>query len=421
MRLSESGIGTMRINNLDEMYPAQDMLMQSGQLVQYGAGLFGYNNIPMLVKRNIERIIEECLNKAGLIEVQLPTLQPDTLWKKSERWDKYIEEGVMLVVESDKGVLCLAPTAEEAAIVFMSEKLKSYKHMPAIIYQIGEKYRNEIRTRGYLLRGRSFLMMDAYSFDVDLKGLEESYKKVRNAYLEIGERLGIKIIPVIANNGAMGGKKSEEFMMVSPIGEDTILYDEKSNVALNKEVLEKENYKEYLKEEYGIEDISDFKETRAIEIGHIFQLGTKYSDAMKIGFIDKDGKEKPYYMGCYGIGVSRLVAAIYENSVTKDEQGKVNGIVLNKEIAPYIVQIIPKIENESKRKQAEDLYEKMKNRAILDDRENVSIGAKIKDCKILGTPYMAILGDKVEDGFAQLENMKTGEKSVVKIEELLSL
>ena len=197
MRLSESGIGTMRINNLDEMYPAQDMLMQSGQLVQYGAGIFGYNNIPMLVKRNIERIIEECLNKAGLIEVQLPTLQPDTLWKKSERWDKYIEEGVMLVVESDKGVLCLAPTAEEAAIVFMSEKLKSYKHMPAIIYQIGEKYRNEIRTRGYLLRGRSFLMMDAYSFDVDLKGLEESYKKVRNAYLEIGERLGIKIIPVI--------------------------------------------------------------------------------------------------------------------------------------------------------------------------------------------------------------------------------
>ena len=142
---------------------------------------------------------------------------------------------------------------------------------------------------------------------------------------------------------------------------------------------------------------------------------------MKIGFIDKDGKEKPYYMGCYGIGVSRLVAAIYENSVTKDEQGKINGIVLNKEIAPYIVQIIPKIENESKRKQAEDLYEKMKNRAILDDRENVSIGAKIKDCKILGTPYMAILGDKVEDGFAQLENMKTGEKSVVKIEELLSL
>ena len=421
MKLSLAGLGTMRVNKLDEMYPAQDMLLQSGQLVQYGTGIFGYNNITMLVKRNIERIIEECLNEAGCVEIQLPTLQPDTIWKKSGRWDTYVNDGTMLVVKSDRGDLCLAPTAEEACIEFVAEKLKSYKHMPAIIYQIGEKYRNEIRTRGYLLRGRSFLMMDAYSFDVDLKGLEESYKKVRNAYLEIGERLGIKIIPVIANNGAMGGKKSEEFMMVSPIGEDTILYDEKSNVALNKEVLEKENYKEYLKEEYGIEDISDFKETRAIEIGHIFQLGTKYSDAMKIGFIDKDGKEKPYYMGCYGIGVSRLVAAIYENSVTKDEQGKVNGIVLNKEIAPYIVQIIPKIENESKRKQAEDLYEKMKNRAILDDRENVSIGAKIKDCKILGTPYMAILGDKVEDGFAQLENMKTGEKSVVKIEELLSL
>ena len=418
MKLSEAGLGTMRVNKLDEMYPAQDMLMQSGQLVQYGTGIFGYGNIAMLVKRNIERIIEQCLNEAGCTEIQLPTLQPDTIWKKSGRWDTYVNDGTMLVVDSDRGELCLAPTAEEACIEFMAEKLKSYKHMPVTVYQIGEKYRNEIRTRGYLLRGRSFLMMDAYSFDTDLSGLEESYAKVRNAYIKMGERLGIELLPVIADNGAMGGKKSEEFMLVSPIGEDTIFYDENRKIALNTEVLEKENYEEYLKEEYGIEDISNLKTTKAIEVGHIFQLGTRYSDSMNIGFIDKDNTQKPYYMGCYGIGVSRLVAAIYENSVIKDSNGTVIGISLPEQIAPYTIQIIPKLDNEEKVKEAKELYDSFAGKAILDDRENMSMGAKIKDCKILGTPYMVILGDKVEEGKAEVENTKTGKKEILDINQI---
>ena len=420
MKLSEAGLGTMRVNKLDEMYPAQDMLMQSGQLVQYGTGIFGYGNIAMLVKRNIERIIEQCLNEAGCTEIQLPTLQPDTIWKKSGRWDTYVNDGTMLVVDSDRGELCLAPTAEEACIEFMAEKLKSYKHMPVTVYQIGEKYRNEIRTRGYLLRGRSFLMMDAYSFDTDLSGLEESYAKVRNAYIKMGERLGIELLPVIADNGAMGGKKSEEFMLVSPIGEDTILYDENRKIALNTEVLEKENYEEYLREEYGIEDISNLKTTKAIEVGHIFQLGTRYSDSMNIGFIDKDNTQKPYYMGCYGIGVSRLVAAIYENSVIKDANGTVIGISLPEQIAPYTIQIIPKLDNEEKVKEAKELYDSFAGKAILDDRENMSMGAKIKDCKILGTPYMVILGDKVEEGKAEVENTKTGKKEILDISQIKS-
>ena len=130
MKLSNLGIGTMRVNKLDDMYPAQDMLMQSGQLVQYGTGIMGYGTIPLLVKRNIEEIIRQTLNDAGLAEVQMPTLQPKEIWEKSERWNKYIEEGVMLVVESDKGTFCLAPTAEEAVLEFAREKLKSYKHMP---------------------------------------------------------------------------------------------------------------------------------------------------------------------------------------------------------------------------------------------------------------------------------------------------
>ena len=422
MKLSNLGIGTMRVNKLDDMYPAQDMLMQSGQLVQYGTGIMGYGTIPLLVKRNIEEIIRQTLNDAGLAEVQMPTLQPKEIWEKSERWNKYIEEGVMLVVESNKGTFCLAPTAEEAVLEFAREKLKSYKHMPVTFYQIGEKYRNEIRNRGYLLRGKSFLMMDAYSFDTDIEGLEKSYKNVRNAYLKIAEKLDIEVLPVVADNGAMGGKKSEEMMLLSPIGEDTILYDAKSKIALNTEVLEKENYLEYLKEEYGIEDISGFEERRAIELGHIFQLGTRYSDTMKAVFIDRDGKEKPYYMGCYGIGVSRMLAAIYELSVIKNDKGEIDGISLPYNIAPFKLQIIAKMDDEEKVAEANKLYEDLKKcgiETIIDDRENVNFGARIRDAKVLGTPYLAIFGGKVENGKVELENTKTVEKEVIPVEKLI--
>lgn len=416
MKLSQSGLGTMRVNNLDEMYPAQDILMQSGQLVQYATGVFGYGNIVFLVKRKIQQVIEEELNKVGCIEIELPTLQPDDIWKKSGRFDKYIEDEVMITANSRRGGFCLAPTAEEAVVEFAREKLKSYKHLPAVFYQIGEKYRDELRNRGYLLRGKSFLMMDAYSFDTNAEDLNSTYTRIREAYLNIGKRLGIKICPVIADNGSMGGKKSEEMMLLSDIGEDTVLYDEATEIALNKEVLDKKNYEEYLKEEYGITDISTLKPQKAIELGHLFQLGTTYSESMNAKFIDKDGKEKPYYMGCYGIGVSRLVAAIYERMVIRNENGNVTGISLSKEVAPYFIQIIPKVDNERKLKDAEKLYRKCNGKAILDDRQNINIGAKIKDAKILGTPYVAILGDKTEDSKFELEETLTGNKQIVDIE-----
>lgn len=417
MKLSKSGMGTIRINNLDEMYPIQDMLLQSGQIVQYEAGIFAYGNVPMLVKRNVEQVIREELDRAGLIEVQLPTLQPEKIWQASDRWQKYIDDGVMFTIMTDKGNYCMAPTAEEAVVEFAREKLKSYKHLPVNFYQIGEKYRHEIRTRGYMLRGKSFLMMDAYSFDEDFEGLEENYRITREAYLEISKRLHLNAIPVVADNGDMGGKKSEEFMVISPIGEDTILYDEKTGIGLNTEILERPDYKEYLKAEYNIDDISNLKEKKTIEIGHIFQLGTRYSETMNATFTAKDGTNKPYVMGCYGIGVSRVMAAIYENSRLTDKDGNIVGISLPANIAPYTVQIIPKVENEAKMKDAMNFYEKMEGHAILDDRNKVMIGEKIKDAKVYGTPFVAILGDKVEEGKVELEETLTGEKQVLSIDE----
>ena len=422
MKLSQTGMGSVKLNNIDEMYPGQSILLQTGQLVQYGAGLFGYNTVPLLLRRKIEQIIVETLNKYGCIEVLLPTLQPDTIWKNSGRYEHYVNDGTMLITESNKGTFCLAPTGEEAMLEFAREKLKSYKNLPVTYYQIGEKFRNEIRTRGYLLRGKAFPMLDAYSFDVDAEGMAKSYENVRNAFLEIFEKIGLDVIPIVADNGAMGGKKSEEFMLISDQGEDKILYNEEKKIGLNTEILEKENYMEYLKEEYGIEDISDFKEIRTMELGHIFQLGTRYSEMMNGKYTDKEGKESLYYMGCYGIGVSRTLAALYEQCVIKDNKQNPCGFYLPEKIAPYKVQIVPKMDDEEKVKIAKDLYETLQKEGIgviLDDRDNVNIGAKIKDCKVLGTPNLIVIGDRTKGKNLELENTKTGEKVTVTKSELI--
>ena len=421
MKLSQTGMGTTKLNNIDEMYPGQSILLQTGQLVQYGAGLFGYNTVPLLVRRNVEKIIVETLNKYGCIEVLLPTLQPDTIWKNSGRYDHYVEDGTMLITESNKGTFCLAPTGEEAMLEFAREKLKSYKNLPVTYYQIGEKYRNEIRTRGYLLRGKAFPMLDAYSFDKDEQGLAVSYENLRKAFLEIFERIGLKVIPIVADNGAMGGKKSEEFMLISEQGEDKILYDESTGIGLNTEILEREDYEQYLKAEYGIEDISNFKEIRTMELGHIFQLGTRYSEMMNGKYINQEGKEALYYMGCYGIGVSRTVAALYEQCLIKDEKWGPCGFVLPKSVAPYLLQIVPKLESEEKVAVANKLYQKLQEKGIgviLDDRENLTIGAKIKDAKVLGTPYLVVIGDKTEGENLIVENNLTGEKITTTVDDI---
>lgn len=424
MRLSQSGIGKTRLQNVDKMYPAQDILLQSGQIVQYSTGIYGYNNVPLKIKQKIENIIKNELTKCGCIEVELPTLQPREMWEASGRWDKYVDSGTMLVIKTEKGEYCLAPTAEEAVVEFAKRKIKSHKDLPTTLFQIGEKYRNEIRTRGFLLRGKSFPMMDAYSFNKDEQDLVQSYNTIKQAYLNIFKRLGLPVVPVVADNGAIGGKKSEEFMVLSEIGEDTVLYDEETGIALNTEVLEKQNYKEYLNVEYGIKDISKLKQRRAIELGHIFQLGKSYSSKMNANFIDADGKEKPFFMGCYGIGISRTLATIYERSLLRDKNGNPEGISLPCCLAPYFMHIIPKHDNSEKMQEAEELYKIMQDKGvgtILDDRKDTTIGSSIRDCKILGTPYMVIIGDKLRHGELEIENTRTGKKIVVEKQKILEI
>ena len=423
MKLSQSGLGTIRIENLDEMCPAQDLLLKSGQLVQHSAGIYSFNSVPLKLNQNIETIIKEILEKYGCQEVMLPILQPKALWTESGRWDRFIDDGIMFQINTEKADYALAPTAEEVVTDFAKCMLKSQKNLPVTYYQIAQKFRNEIRPRGYLLRGKAFSMMDAYSFDKDIEGLEESYAKLKKAYIEIFERLGLEAIPVAADSGAMGDSKSEEFMILSDIGEDTILVDLKTGKGLNIEILEREDYEIYLKEEYGIEDVSKLEKRKAIELGHIFQLGTKYSMAMKATYQDSENKEKEFQMGCYGIGVSRTLATIYERSLIRDNENNPKGIALPINLAPYLLQIVPKIDNAERFERANAIYEALKEHGvetILDDRIQVTIGAKMKDTRVLGTPFMAVFGDKTSKTEIEIENMATGEKTLMSEEELIN-
>ena len=202
MRTSKMGMKNIKLSNLDEMYPAQDILMQTGQIKQYGSGVYAYDNIQLKVLDNIEEIIKKNFNKADYIEVQMPIIQLDEIWKRSGRYDQYLEEGVTMISKTDKGTYCLAPTAEEAITVFVENRITSHKQMPVGYYQIGPKFRNEIRNRGYLLRGKEFLMFDLYTFDKDEKSMIENYNKVKETYFKTFKEIGLDIVAVAADNGA---------------------------------------------------------------------------------------------------------------------------------------------------------------------------------------------------------------------------
>ena len=418
MKLSKLNIKRINLNDVDENYSAQDILMKLGELYQFESGIYGYGNIWNKLQRNIEDIIIDELDKADCIQVDFPKLQPKKIWDQSDRWDIYTKEGdIMFTVKNNLGEYGLAPTAEECATIFGSNRLSSYKNLPATYYQIGEKFRKEIRARGYLFRPRTFTMMDAYSFDTSAENMHKTFNKMHDVYMKIFERIGINIIPVVSDGGTMGGRVSEEFQAITKLGEDVILYDEKNKVGLNKEVLDFEDKETFIKA-FGVSDMASLKEYNSVELGNNFELGTKYSDSMKLYFIDENGENKPYYMGCYGIGLGRIAACILENNVIRNEKG-LKGFSIPYNVAPYKVQIIY---TEKNKEEAEKLYYYLLNNninVILDDRENLNFGNRINDVYVLGTPKMIILGNKFDGSTFEIEDTKTNEKVSATFENIL--
>lgn len=419
MRLSKLNVRKINLKDIDSNYSGQDILMKLGELYQFESGIYGYGNLWTKLERIVENIIIEELDKVGCIQVEFPKLQPKKIWEQSNRWDMYTKDGdIMFTLNNNLGEYGLAPTAEECATLFGANRLPSYKNLPAIYYQIGEKFRKEIRTRGYLFRPRTFVMMDAYSFDKTEEDMKKTYNLMHEAYLNIFKRLGIRIMPIVSDNGVIGGSIAEEFQVATDLGEDKVLFDEIQNLGINKEVLEFENKDEYLNQ-LGINDLSSLKEYNSVELGNNFQLGTKYSEGMNLYYKDENGNNKPYYMGCYGIGLGRIIACIIENNVIKTDN-QVKGFSLPYDIAPYKVQIIY---NENNKVQAESLYKYLLDNnitSILDDRENLSIGNRINDVYVLGTPKMIILGNQFDGVNYTIEDTKNGNKAVHSYSDLIN-
>lgn len=420
MRLSKLNIKKINLNDVDTNYSAQDILMKIGELYQFESGIYGYGNIWNKLQRNVEDIIIDELDKADCIQVDFPKLQPRKIWNQSDRWGVYTKESdIMFTLNNNLGEYGLAPTAEECATLFGANRLPSYKSLPTIYYQIGEKFRKEIRTRGYLFRPRAFTMMDAYSFDKTEEDMHKTFNKMHDVYMNIFKRIGINIISVVSDGGTMGGRVSEEFQVLTDLGEDIIIYDEKNNVGLNKEVLDFDDKDTFI-EAFGVANIEDLKEYHSLELGNNFELGTKYSNSMKISFTDANGENKPYYMGCYGIGLGRIVACILENNVIKDDTS-IKGFSIPYSIAPYKIQIIYSEDNQD---EAGKLYSYLLENnisVILDDRDNLTIGNRIKDVYVLGTPKMIVLGKKFDGINYEIEDTKTGAKVSVKLNEIFSL
>ena len=417
MRLSNLNIKKINLNEVSDKYSGQDILLRLGELYQFESGVYGYGNLWTKLERYVEDVIIDELDKAGCVQVEFPKLQPRKIWERSNRWDLYTKDNdIMFTIDTNLGEYGMAPTAEECATIFAANRLISYKNLPATYYQIGEKFRKEIRARGYLFRPRTFVMMDAYSFDKDEEGMRKTYDIMHEVYLRIFKRLGIKIIPTVSDNGVIGGSVAEEFQAITSLGEDSIYYDEERDVGINSEVLSFDNKDEYLKQ-LGT-NIDSLKEYSSVELGNNFQLGTKYSENMKLYYKDEEGKDRPYYMGCYGIGLGRIIACLIENNVIY-EDGKLKGFILPFNVAPYKVQIIYK---EDKKEVAESLYNYLQEKGIkclLDDREGRSIGTKIKDVYVLGTPFSVIIGDKSTDNIFEVEDNKTNEKYNITKEEII--
>lgn len=418
MKLSKLNIRKISFNDIDSDYSAQDILMKLGELYQFESGIYGYGNIWTKLERNIEKIIIEELDKADCIQVEFPKLQPRSIWDKSNRWNQYTEEkDIMFSMKNNLGEYGLAPTAEECATIFGSNRLLSYKQLPTTYYQIGEKFRKEIRTRGYLFRPRTFVMMDAYSFDKNEEDMHNTFNKMHDVYLSIFDRIGLNIIPVISDGGTMGGRVSEEFQALTKLGEDIILYDEKTNIGINKEVLDFEDKETFINKLNGL-SLNDMKEYNSVELGNNFELGTKYSESMNMYFQDENGENKPFYMGCYGIGLGRILATLIENNIII-KNNQIKGFSIPYNVAPYKVHIVY---NEDNKDNAFELYNKLLNNnieCIIDDRENLSLGNRINDVALLGTPKMIVLGSKFDNENYEIEDTKDGKKELVKINNIV--
>jgi len=369
---------------------SHQLLLRSGMIRKVASGIYNWLPLGFKTLKLVENIVREEMANTESQEIFMPMVQPRDLWEDSKRWDKFGPE-LLRFKDRHERDFCLGPTHEEIITDLIRNNLSSYKELPLSLFQIQTKFRDEIRPRYGIMRGREFLMKDAYSFHLDQECLNDTYQTIREAYKAIFNRLGLGYKIVKADSGAIGGEISEEFHVLAESGEDTLAFSEESEIAINAELLINENESiDSLQGKTFPDSQEEIKLAKGIEVGHIFQLGNVYSSAMNATVLDENGNRQALQMGCYGIGVSRIVAAAIEQN--HDDKG----IIWPKNIAPIQISILP-IFKESSDKTfifAEKLYKdlsKLRLRVMLDDRQE-RFGKKITESELVGSSYAVVIG-----------------------------
>ena len=388
MYFSKLFVPTVKEDPSDAELISHKLMVRSGMIKKTAAGIYSWLPIGLKVLKKVEEIVRKNLNNFDAEEILMPMVQPAELWKESGRYGEYGKELLKFDDRSNRGFV-LGPTHEEIICEIFRSHPKSYKDLPVNLYQIQTKFRDEIRPRFGVMRSREFLMKDAYSFDIDEKGLVKSYGKMKDAYISIFDEIGLDYRIVKADSGNIGGDVSEEFHILADSGEDLIAVSDSSDFAANVEVLSYDKDPSELEGKKSPDGKGKLKIKRGIEVGHIFQLGQKYSQAMNVGVKDMNGNSIHPFMGCYGIGVSRIVAAAIEQN--HDDRG----IQWPDKITPFGVNIIcldP--ESDEIMKVCSEIYSILQKSGfdpLLDDRD-IRAGIKFKEHELLGIPYSIIIG-----------------------------
>ena len=420
MKLSNMGLKSQKNIGSEECY-VSELLEQSGQLKKFSAGCFGYGTMLVKIKRNIEEIIRDNLDEIGCCEVQYSIIQNKKFWEASGRWNKYIEGGTMFTTKGRNGEYAISATAEEMSVEMTKGHIRSYRDLGFCHYQIGTKFRDEIRAQGGLIKSKEFNMMDAYSFDESKEKMVERYNLMIDAYHKIFKELGFDEIKNIISVNDMGGRLASEFMFFDDeYGQDTIFCNDELNLYVNEEVfdLEDTRIKELILGKYVNIDKANFVERKGTELGHIFQNDQVYSKMMNGTFTNREGKIDYYYNGCYGIGVSRLIALSVVNSLRK--YGK---LIWEDNVAAFNVNIIVK-NDQLLIGEANKLYELLKRKGIkvcLDDR-NLTIGEKLKDNELFGIRKTIIIGNNyMNNKVYEVDDRLLNCKQTLNEEDLLKL
>jgi prolyl-tRNA synthetase len=436
MRLSRHFLPVSKESPADAQIVSHKLMLRAGLIRQTAAGIYAWLPLGHRVLRKIEQVVREEQDRAGAIELLMPTIQPADYWRRSGRYDAYGKEMLRITDRHDRDLL-FGPTAEEVIHMIFLESVKSYRDLPRTLYNIQWKFRDEVRPRFGVMRGREFLMKDGYSFDVDEAGARHSYNRMYLAYLRTFARLGLRAIPMAADPGPIGGDLSHEFIVLAQTGESEVFYhrnweEQHSADSFTADIEDAGALQAFVDgcvADYAATDErrdpareaetgDDLRTARGIEVGHIFYYGTKYSAAMDLTVQGPDGQPMHPYGGCYGIGVSRLMGAIIEAS--HDD----NGIIWPDVVAPYAVGLINmRADDAACAGAADDLYARLGAAGIetlYDDRDERG-GAKFATMDLIGLPWQIIVGPKgVAKGVVELKRRATGERVELSVEDAIA-